>query len=38
MVRGTKLDEYGRIGRMGSKDPYILAKARKNLSKKVVIV
>ena len=20
MVRGTKLDEYGRIGRMGSKD------------------
>ena len=29
MVRGTKLDEYGRIGRMGSKDPYILAKARK---------
>ena len=29
MVRGTKLDEYGRIGQMGSKDPYILSKDRK---------
>ena len=29
MVRGTKLDEYGRIGRMRSKDLYILSKDRK---------
>ena len=26
MVRGAKVDEYGRIGRIGSKDPYIPSK------------